>query len=194
MVTAAMILKYACSLEESYHKPRQYVKKQRHHFVNKGPYIVKAMVFPVVMYGCESWTIKKAVYALSHYSCVWLFATLWTIAHQAPRSMVFSRQQYRSQLPVPSPGDLPDPRIKPNCLMFPALAVRSFTISTTWEALSFWTVVLQKSLESPLEGNDIKSANPKGNQSWIFIARTEDPILWPPDVKSWLIGKRPWCW
>ena len=45
--------------EESYDKPRQHIKKQRHHFAEKVP-IVKAMVFPVVMYGCESWTIKNA--------------------------------------------------------------------------------------------------------------------------------------
>ena len=46
-------------LKESYDQPRQHIKKQRHYFVNKGP-LFKAMVFPVVMYGCESWTIKKA--------------------------------------------------------------------------------------------------------------------------------------
>ena len=45
--------------KESYDKPRQHIKKQRHHLADKGPYI-KAMIFPVVMYGCESWTIKKA--------------------------------------------------------------------------------------------------------------------------------------
>ena len=45
--------------EESYDQPKQYIKKQRHYFVNKGR-LVKAMVFPVVMYGCESWTVKKA--------------------------------------------------------------------------------------------------------------------------------------
>ena len=44
--------------KESYDQPRQHIKKQRHYFANKGP-LVKAMVFPVVMYGCESWTIKK---------------------------------------------------------------------------------------------------------------------------------------
>ena len=47
------------SWKESYDKPGQRIKKQRHHFVDKGLYIVKAMVFPVVLYGCESWTIKK---------------------------------------------------------------------------------------------------------------------------------------
>ena len=55
----------------------------------------------------------------------------------------------------------------------------------------FWTVVLEKTLASPLDCEEIKPVNPKGNQSWIFIGRTdaEDPILWPPDVKNWLIGK-----
>ena len=54
----------------------------------------------------------------------------------------------------------------------------------------FWTVVLEKTLESPLDCKEIKSVNPKGNQSWIFPGRTdaeaETPILWPPDEKSWL--------
>ena len=57
----------------------------------------------------------------------------------------------------------------------------------------FWTVVLEKTLESPLDCKEIQPANPKGNQSWIFIGRTdaeaEIPTLWPPDTKSWLIGK-----
>jgi len=56
-----MKLKDATSLEEkSYDKSRQHVKKQRHYFANKGPSMVFPMVFPVVMYECESWTIKKA--------------------------------------------------------------------------------------------------------------------------------------
>ena len=59
----------------------------------------------------------------------------------------------------------------------------------------FWTVVLEKTLESPLDCKEIKSVNLKGNQSWIFIggtdAEAETPILWPPDVKSWLIRKDP---
>ena len=53
-----MKLKDACSLKEIYDQPRQYIKKQRHYFADKVP--SKAMVFPVVVYGCESWTIKKA--------------------------------------------------------------------------------------------------------------------------------------
>ena len=61
----------------------------------------------------------------------------------------------------------------------------------------FWTVVLEKTLESPLDFKEIKLVNPKGTQSWIFIERTdaedETPILCPPDEKSWL-WKRPWFW
>ena len=67
----------------------------------------------------------------------------------------------------------------------------------------FWTVVLEKTLESPLESKEIQPVNPKGDQSWIFIGRTdaeaETPILWSADVKNWLIGKDPdagkdWRW
>ena len=80
---------------------------------------------------------------------------------------------------------------------------RSSHISRMWELAHkeswvlknwcFWTVVLEKTLESPLDCKDIKPVNPKGNQLWIFIGRTdaEAPILWPPDAKSWLIGKYP---
>ena len=59
----------------------------------------------------------------------------------------------------------------------------------------FWTVVLEKTLESLLYCEEIQPVHPKGNQSWIFIGRTdveaETPILWPPDAKNWLIGKDP---
>ena len=67
----------------------------------------------------------------------------------------------------------------------------------------FWTVVLEKTLESPLDCKEIQPVNLKGSQSWIFIERTdaeaEIPILWQPDVKNWLIGKDPdagtdWKW
>ena len=62
----------------------------------------------------------------------------------------------------------------------------------------FWTVVLEKTLESPLDCKEIQPVHPKGNQSWIFIGRAdveaETPILWPPDAKNWLTLKRCWCW
>ena len=109
------------------------MKKQRHYSTNKGP-SSQAMVFPVVMYGCESWTIKES----------------W-----APKN---------------------------------------------W---CFWTVVLEKTLESPLDCREIQPVHPKGNQSWIFIGRTdakaETLILWSPDAKNWLMWKNPdagkdWRW
>ena len=85
---------------------------------------VKAVVLPIVMYGCESWTIKRA--------------------------------------------------------------------EGWW---CFLTVVLEKTLESPLDCKEIKPVNPKGNQSWLFFGRTdtepEAPILWPPDAKNWLFEKEP---
>ena len=58
MVTAAMKLKDACSQKKSYDQPGQHIKKQKHYFATK-VCLVKGMLFPVVMYGCESWTIKK---------------------------------------------------------------------------------------------------------------------------------------
>ena len=62
----------------------------------------------------------------------------------------------------------------------------------------FWTVVLEKTLESPLDCKEIQPVHSEGNQSWVFFGRTdakaETPVLWPPHAKSWLMGKRPWCW
>ena len=58
-----------------------------------------------------------------------------------------------------------------------------------------WTAVLEKTLESPLDCKEIQPVYPKGDQSWVFIGRTdakaETPVFWPPDVKSWLIWKDP---
>ena len=71
---------------------------------------------------------------LSRFHHVRLFATPWTIEHQAPLSMGFPRQEYWSGLPLPSPGDLPDPGIEPMSLASPALAGGFFTTSPTWEA------------------------------------------------------------
>ena len=106
-------------------KTRQHIKKQRHHFADKGPYSLS--------YGFSS----------SH---VWM----WELDHKEG-----------------------------------------------WAAKNwcFWTVVLEKTLESPLENKEIKPINPKGNRPWIFLGRTdaeaEATILWTPDAKSWLIWKDP---
>ena len=111
--------------KNSYGTTRQYIKKLRHHFANKGPFSQS--------YGFSS----------SH---VWML---------------------------------------------------ELDYKENWELKNwcFWTEVLEKTLESPLDCKEIKPGNPKGNQTWIFIGRTdaeaEAPILWSPDVKSWLAGKDP---
>ena len=110
--------------KESYDQTRQHIKKQRHYFANK-VHLLKAMVFPVVMYECESWTIKKA-----------------------------------------------------ECQRI--------------DAFELWC---WRRLENPLDCKEIQPVHPKGDQSWVFIGRTdaaaEPPILWPPNAKKWLIGKDP---
>ena len=97
-------------------------------------HLAQAMVFQVVMYGCESWTIEKA-----------------------------------------------------EC----------------WRIAAFWTVLLEKTIESPLDWKKIQPVHPERNESWIFIRRTDvetkTPILWPRDAKNWLSGKEPdpgnnWGW
>ena len=72
----------------------------------------------------------------------------------------------------------------------------SWTIKKSW-APKNWTVVLEKTLESPLDCKEIQPVHPKGDQSWMFIGRTdaeaETPILLPPDAKNWLIWKDPYA-
>ena len=111
--------------KESYDQPRQHIKKQRHHFVNKSP--------SSQGYGFSS----------GH---VWM----WELHHKE---------------------------------------------SWTQKDLCFWTMVLEKTLKCPLDCKEIQPVHPKGDQSWVFIGKTdveaETPILWPPDAKSWLIWKDP---
>ena len=70
--------------------------------------------------------------------------------------------------------------------------VKEIWVQKNW---CLWTVVLEKTLESPLDNKEIQLVNPKGTQPWIFFGRTdaeaEPPGLWPPDLKRWLIGKNP---
>ena len=115
----------------------------------------------------SAWKWKVKVKSLSP---VWVLATPWTVAYQAPPSMEFPRQEYWSGLTLPSPKESWAPK--------------------NW---CFWTMVLEKILENPLDCKEIKPVSPKGNQSWIFIGRidAEALILWPPDAKGWLIGKDP---
>ena len=124
MVIAAMKLKDAFSSERKFWTNRDSILKSRDITLPTKVHLVKAMVFPVVMYGCESCTIKKAEHRRIDTFQLW-----------------------------------------------------------RWRRL----------LMSPLDCKEIQQVHPKGDQSWVFIGRTdveaETPILWPPDVKNWLIWK-----
>ena len=105
----------------------------------------KTLKFPSIFYSFQYNLIQsfskycRPVYQhfmLNYLSCVQLFEILWTIAHQAPLSMEFPRQEYWSGLPSLPPGNLSDPGIKPLSLISSALAGRFFTTSYTWEDLS----------------------------------------------------------
>ena len=82
-------------------------------------------------------------------------------------------------------------------VVFPVVMMWALDYKESWVPKNwcFWTVVLEKTLESPLDCKEIQPVHPKGDQSWVFIGRidveTETPILWPPHAKSWLIGKVP---
>ena len=117
------IKKNTCSLDTNYDS----ILKSRDITLPTKVGLVKAMVFPVIIYGCESWTIKKAVVVQS-LSCMWLFATPWIGAHQVSLSFTISYGPIKE-------GWAP----KNRC---------------------FWTVVLEKTLDSPLDFKEIKSVNP----------------------------------
>ena len=84
---------------------------------------------------------------VSYFSYVQFFATLWTVAHQTPLSMRFSRQEYWNELPCPPPGDLPNPGIDLTSLRSPTLAGGFFTTSATRETLTALYKVVKNSLE-----------------------------------------------
>ena len=130
--------------------------------------------------------ISLNVCMLILFSHVQLFVTLWTVAHQAPLSMGFSRHEYWSGLPCPPPGDLPDPGIKPTSFMFPALAGGFFTTSTTWEALSSPTNPPLPHTEN-LNLTSLGVASPQNTQA------TLSPSVPAPQAHPRL-GSSTWCW
>ena len=92
--------------------------------------------------------------AWSHFSCVQIFATSWVVAHQAPLSVEFSRQEHLNGLPFLPPADLPEPGMKLRSLTSPTLAGKFFTTSASWEAsislifnVTNWPTFFQASLE-----------------------------------------------
>ena len=136
------------------------------------------------------------VCVLSLFSHVWLFVTLWTIVHQAPLSVEFSRQEYWSGLPCPPLGDLPYPGIEPMPLMSPALAGGIFTTSTTWEA-TFWGYSKPNAYitdtSSPFlitlnrcpclqlcRENEVHSCPPPRNTGFLplFLSHSQEPLIW----------------
>ena len=123
---------------------------------------------------------------LSRFSRVRLYATLWTLAHQAPPSMGFPRQEYWSGLPCPPSEDLPDPGIEPASLQSPAVAGGFFTTDATWEAPSQVLIVANRAVaalnSSVLVKHSIplpKVANEVQNLKWL------DACQHPPEKCSW---------
>ena len=143
-------------------------------------------------------------------SCVWPSATPWTTAYQALPSMGFSRQEYWSGVPLPSPMTNLDSILKNRDISFPTKVciVKAMVFPVDMNGCVSWTIKRAyhqridafeiwcwRRLLSPLDCKEIKPVNPIGNQPWIFIGRTdleaEAPILWPPDARSWLIRNDP---
>ena len=135
----------------------------------------------------ESWSELKVTH------CVWLFVTPWTM-----QSMKFSRPEYWSLSFLQ--GIFPTQESNQcslHCrwILYQLTYHQGTRLKLTTKNWCLWFVVLQKTLDSLLDGKGIKLVHPKWNQSWIFFGRTdteaEISILWPPDVKNWLIGKDP---
>ena len=114
---------------------------------------------------------------LNPFSRVQCFATPWTVAHQAPLSLGFSRQEYWSGLPCPPPGDLPNPGIKPASLMLPALAGSFCTTSTTKEVLShsnslhFTWILFGDNVVAPRPISIVKISDTLSGQVEILLVR-----------------------
>ena len=136
--------------------------------------------------------LNKAPCVLSRFSHVQLFATLWTVACQAPLSMEFFRQEYWSELPFPPPGDLPHPGIEPVSLTSSALAGGSFTAPDTREGLTSLLAAAAKSCHVQTLCNPIDGSPPGSPVPGILQARTLEWVAisfsnawkWKVKVKS----------
>ena len=117
------------------------------------------------------------MYTASCFSHVRLFATPWTVAHQAPLSMAFSRQRYWRGLPCPPPGDLPDPGIEPMSLLSPALAGEFFTTGITWEAPNRDTAIGSVAQHSDSSREDVRI--PLGHSLYHIIQSILNDALEP---------------
>ena len=120
------------------HQDKTIIRKHTCTFMFTAALFTTARTWKQAKHPAAEERIKVCIYngilhLLSHFSRVQLSANLWTIAHQAPPFMGFSRQEYWSGLPCPPPGHLPKIQIKPISLMSPALAGRFFSTNITWE-------------------------------------------------------------
>ena len=129
---------------------------------------------------------------LCHFSHAQLCVTLWTVAHQAPLSMGFSREEYWSGLPCPPPGDLPDPGIEPVSLASPALAGGFFTTSTTWETPIIYIHVYNDLLLHGKLPQNFCSWNSKHLLSpFLSVWNLGVP---PLDNSGWVSQEAAWLW
>ena len=114
--------------------------------------------------------------------------TPWKESYEQPRQHIKKQRHYFVNKGLSSQGY----GFSSSHILMLELDYKESWVLKNW---CFWTVVLEKTLESPLDCNEIQPVHPKGDHSWVFIGRTdveaETPILWPPDGKSWLIGKDP---
>ena len=120
-------------------------------------------------------------------------------SHEIKKHLLFGRKAMTNLDSILKSRDITSPTSKSKlCHLVKAMVLMwELDYKESWEPQNwyFWNVVLEKTLESLLDCKEILPVNPKGNQSWIFIVRTdaevEAPVLWPPDVKNWLTGKDP---
>ena len=105
---------------------------------------------------------------LSCFNCVWLFATLWTVAHQASLSTGILQVEYWSGLPCPPSEGLPDPGIEPASPTSPALTGRFFTASATWEAQNLLEIICKTHFCSEIFGSYEKSKIKNENKLWKY--------------------------
>ena len=125
------------------------------------------------------------MFVLSCFSWVQLFATPWIVTHQAPLSMGFPRQEYRSGLPCPPPRDLPHPGIEPASLMSPALTGRFFTSSPTWEVPLLLLVILILAMVSLVSHLVMNSPAMQETRFDSWVRKIHWRREWLPTAVSW---------
>ena len=154
-------------------------------------HLVKAMVFPLVMYGCESWTVKEAEHRRIDAFELWCWRRLLRVPWTAKRSNQSILKETNPEYSLE--GLMLNLKLQGYGFSSGHVWMWELDYKGSWAPKNwcFWIVVLDKILESPLYSKEIKPVSPKGNQSWTFIGRSdaeaEAPMLWPPDMKSWLI-------